>query len=147
MKRIIEKYFRFISLLQDLPPLFFRLILAYGFYQPAVQKLKNLSGTSDFFASLGIPFPYINAIMATGTENLGYILLFLGLGIRFITVPLMFVMLVAIYTVHWQHGFYCSKNGIEVPFYYFFMLLSLLISGAGRISLDYLITKSRRFNN
>ena len=53
----------------------------------------------------------------------------------------MVVMVVAIATVHYQNGFPCGKNGFEVPFYYFFMLFSLVITGPGRISLDHLIKK------
>ena len=143
MRALIDKYISLVSSLKDLPPLFFRLILAYGFYEPAIKKLQNIDSIAQWFASMNIPAPTLNAYMATATENIGFVLLFLGLGTRFITVPLMFVMIVAMKTVHWEHGFACSANGIEIPFYYFFMLFSLLVTGAGRISLDFLISKKR----
>ena len=141
MKRIIEIYLNVLSSLKDLPPLIFRLILAYGFYEPAMKKAENIPAIIQWFESMGMPFPTLNAYMATATETLGFILLFLGLGIRFITVPLMVVMVVAIMTVHYQNGFACGKNGFEVPLYYLLMLFSLLVTGAGRISLDYLIKR------
>lgn len=144
MKALIAKYLSLLGSLQDLPPLFFRLILAYGFYGPAMKKAQDIAAIGEWFASMGMPFPLLNAYMATLTECAGFVLLFLGLGIRFITIPLMVVMIVAIKTVHWEHGFSCGQNGFEIPFYYFFMLFSLLITGAGRMSLDHIIKKKQQ---
>ena len=79
--------------------------------------------------------------MAASTEALGCVLLLLGLATRFISVPLMVVMLVAIKTVHYANGFSCGKEGFEVPLYFFLMLFSLVTTGAGAFSLDYLIAK------
>jgi putative oxidoreductase len=50
-------------------------------------------------------------------------------------------MLVAIKTVHWENGFAAGDNGYEIPLYYMIMLLSLLFTGAGRISVDYLLAR------
>ena len=145
MKKLISLYLSILNSLRDLPPLLFRLILAYGFYEPAMKKLSDIHAIGDWFASMGYPAPYLNAYMATGTECLGVICLLLGLGLRFMTIPLMVVMVVAIKTVHLANGFSCGQNGFEVPFYYFFMLFSLLITGAGKFSVDGLIaSKSGR---
>lgn len=148
IQRIIRSYLAFAAALRDIPPLLFRLILAYGFYGPAVQKASNFDSTIKFFASIGIPFPEINAYMATSTEVLGVVLVFLGLATRFIAVPMMVIMVVAIKTVHWQNGFSCASdgdaipgNGFEIPFYFMIMLFSLIVTGAGKFSLDYLIEK------
>ena len=141
MKGLIRWYISFVSSCSSLPPLIFRLILAYGFYEPATQKWSNIQGVIEWFTSLGYPAPALNAYMAASTESLGVVLLLLGLGIRFITIPLMVIMVVAITTVHLPNGFSCGKNGWEIPFYYFFMLFSLLVTGAGCISLDALLKK------
>ncbi len=130
-----------VKLLGDLPPLFFRLILAYGFYGPAMMKLKNVSGIAEWFAGMGMPFPTLNAYMATATETAGFILLFLGLATRIISIPLIVVMLVAIFTVHIGNGFEAGANGFEIPLYYLIMLVSLVITGPGKISLDAIIEK------
>ncbi len=127
--------------LKDLPPLLFRLILSYGFYEPATKKLGNIDQIAQWFASMNFPFPTLNAYLATATETAGFILLFIGLGTRIITIPLMIVMLVAIFTVHIGNGFAAGNNGFEIPLYYFLMLASLLITGPGKISLDSLIEK------
>ena len=79
--------------------------------------------------------------MAVGTEVAGVILLTLGLATRIISVPLIVVMLVAIKTVHLKNGFACGDNGFEIPFYYMLMLISLIVTGAGRFSVDHLIKR------
>lgn len=127
--------------LKDLPPLFFRLILAYGFYTPAMMKWGNISGIAEWFGSLGIPFPTLNAYLAASTEMAAVILLPLGLATRLISIPLIITMLVAIFTVHFSNGFEAGNNGFEIPFYYILMLFALLINGAGKISFDNIISK------
>lgn len=98
--------------IEFLPLLFLRLILAYGFYNPALQKLQNINGIGEWFESMEIPFPYLNAYMATFTEVLGVIFLFLGFGVRYISVLLMITMVVAIKTVHWEGGFEAGNKWI-----------------------------------
>ncbi|NQV02925.1 MAG: DoxX family membrane protein [Bacteroidia bacterium] len=69
------------------------------------------------------------------------ILLPLGLATRLISLPLMVVMVVAIVTVHLGNGFNAGENGFEIPLYYLLMLLLLLFTGPGKISVDYLIRR------
>ena len=153
MKKISATLVSKLHSLSDLPPLIFRLILAYGFYGPAIEKVRHFESTVRWFQDgLQLPFPVVNAVMATSTECLGVVLVLLGLATRIISVPMMVIMLVAIKTVHWPDGFAACesvksadgviervKHGFEIPFYYFWMLFSLLVTGPGRISLDYLI--------
>lgn len=127
--------------LKDLSLLLLRMILAYGFYEPAMMKVKNVQAIGSWFESLGYPLPLLNAYLATATELLGFVLLLLGLGTRIISIPLQFVMFIAITTVHWQNGFQASANGFEIPLYYLFMLFVLLANGGGKYSLDYLLRK------
>lgn len=142
LKKIFLKFSTTAALLSDLPPLIFRLILAYGFYQPAILKLSDINAVVIWFTEMKIPLPTLNAYMAASTEALGVLLLTMGLATRVISIPLMFVMVVAVVTVHLENGFSCSKNGYEIPFYYFFMLFSLLVTGPGKVSLDYFIKRS-----
>lgn len=121
---------------KDLSLLALRLILAYGFYEPAKSKVLHFGDIAGWFDSLGIPFPSVNAALATGTEVAGVVLLTLGLGTRLITVPLMITMVVAIITVHWGNGFAAGDNGLEIPLYYLTMLFTLMTFGSGRYSVD-----------
>ena len=121
---------------QNLSLLLLRLVLAYGFFGPAVMKWQNMTAIGDWFKSLGYPAPYFNAYMAGTTEMLGVVLLILGFGTRIISLLLIFVMFIAITTVHLSHGFEAGNNGFEIPLYYAIMLFALFAYGPGKYSLD-----------
>ena len=137
-----EKYeavIKHLSKLKDLHLLAVRLILVYGFYNPAIMKWQNINSIAEWFSEMGIPLPTINAYMAASTEMAGVVLLTLGLANRIISIPLIFVMIVAIVTVHLGNGFEAGNNGFEIPVYYILLLVVILIYGAGKISVDYLL--------
>lgn len=126
---------------RDFPLLFIRLILAYGFFVPAKMKWGNIADVAEWFESMSYPLPYVGAYMAAVFESLGVVFLLLGLGTRYITLPLIFIMMVAIFTVHLGNGFNAGDNGLEIPLYYLIMLLTLLVYGAGKISIDRLLCR------
>ena len=64
---------------------------------------------------LGLPFPTLNAYMAWGAEYFGAMLLALGLATRWICLPLMITMLVAMATVHISHGWQ-AVHDLNSPF-------------------------------
>lgn len=139
LKRIYPLTKNILSNGQSVSLLFARLAVAYGFYDPAMQKWSDISSVASWFDSIGIPFPTLNAYMAASTELLGVVLLVLGLFTRLISLPLMFVMIVAIMTVHLSHGFTAGDNGFEIPLYYMLFLALFASYGAGKISLDHLL--------
>ncbi len=116
-----------------------RLTVAYGFYEPAMQKWSDISSVADWLGTLGFPLPTLSAYLAASTELLGVAFLALGLFTRFISLPLIVVMIVAITTVHLANGFSAGDNGFEVPLYYMLFLGIFASFGAGKISLDYLL--------
>lgn len=137
----IYNYLEKFELIKDVPLFLIRIVLAYGFWGTGTKKYEHFTDIIGWFASLGIPFPTINAYLATATELAGVVLLTLGLFTRIISIPLIFVMLVAIFTVHITHGFEAGNNGFEIPLYYILLLLTLLTFGGGKFSLDYLIKR------
>ena len=116
-----------------------RLAVAYGFYEPAMMKWADIGAIAEWFGSMGMPFPTLNAYMAATTEITGVVLLTLGLFTRLISIPLIVVMIVAIVTVHLPHGFAAGDNGFEIPLYYMLFLALFASLGAGKLSLDYLL--------
>ncbi len=124
---------------QSLSLLLARLAVAYGFYDPSMQKWSDIGSVATWFESMGIPFPTLNAYMAASTEILGVVLLTLGLFTRLISIPLMVIMVVAITTVHLSHGFSAGDNGFEIPLYYMLFLALFASLGAGKFSLDHLL--------
>lgn len=91
-----------------LGPLALRLYLAPVFWMAGTSKLSDIESTAAWFGNpdwgLGLPFPALMAWLAASTETAGAILLVLGLAVRWISIPLMFTMIVAAVSVHWQHG-------------------------------------------
>ena len=124
---------------KSLSLLFARLSMAYGFYEPAMMKWADINSVAQWFGSMGIPFPTLNAYMAASTEIVGVVLLTLGLFTRAISLPLIVVMIVAIVTVHLPHGFSAGDNGFEIPLYYMLFLFLFFTNGAGKFSLDRVI--------
>jgi len=124
---------------KSLSLLFARLAVAYGFYEPAMMKWADINSVAEWFGSMGIPFPTLNAYMAASTEIAGVVLLTLGLLTRIISLPLIVIMIVAIVTVHLPNGFSAGENGFEIPLYYMLFLFVFFANGAGKFSLDRLI--------
>lgn len=132
---------KFTDNFQSISLLLARLTIAYGFYEPAMKKWQGIENVAGWFGSMGIPFPTLNAYMAATTETLGVVLLTLGLFTRLISIPLIVVMLVAIFLVHFPNGFSAAANGFEIPFYYMLFLMIFTSFGAGKISLDNFLFK------
>lgn len=89
-------------------PLLLRLYLVPIFWMAGTKKWANFEGTVEWMGNsdwgLGLPFPLIMAFLATWTEILGAIALLFGIGLRYISIPLMATMAVAAITVHWDYG-------------------------------------------
>lgn len=96
-------------------PLLLRLYLAPVFWMAGTQKYHSFSDTAQWFGNsewgLGLPFPELMAFLATTTEIAGAIMLLVGLGVRWVSVPLMFTMIVAAVSVHWTNGWLAISTG------------------------------------
>lgn len=136
LKNIYMEFTRLSEHGKSLSLLLARLIVAYGFYEPAMMKWKDINSVADWFGSMGVPFPTLNAYMAASTEAAGVVLLTLGLLTRLISIPMIVIMVVAIVTVHLHNGFSAGTNGFEIPLYYMLFLLVFVSHGAGKFSLD-----------
>ncbi|WP_347986129.1 DoxX family protein [Methylomonas sp. AM2-LC] len=132
-------------------PLALRLFLAYEFLEAGLEKLSG----ENWFSELVFPFPFnllsadMNWMLSTGLEIIGPITLILGLATRFFSLALIVLTLIAIATVHWPtewhtlqelwKGYVFTDQGYgnyKLPLIYVFMLVSLVFSGAGKLSLD-----------
>jgi putative oxidoreductase len=89
-------------------PLLIRLYLVPVLWMAGTRKLASFDDTVAWFGNpdwgLGLPLPVLMAFLATATELAGAVLLALGLAVRWIAVPLMVTMIVAIAAVHWDYG-------------------------------------------
>lgn len=98
-----------------LAPLLLRAYLVPIFWMAGTQKLNHFENTVNWFGNadwgLGLPFPWLMAVLAIAAELGGAILLVLGLATRWISIPMMITMLVAAFTVHWQNGWLAIATG------------------------------------
>lgn len=91
-----------------LGPLALRLYLVPVFWVAGTNKLDGFENVVNWFGNsdwgLGLPFPTLMASLAVGSEVIGAVALLIGLGVRWMSVPLMVTMLVAMFTTHWHNG-------------------------------------------
>ena len=118
MKNILNKLYEILHITKSadfLGPLALRLYLVPVFWVAGSKKIANMDSTIEWFGNpdwgLGLPFPEFMAWSAALIEAGGAILLLTGLAVRWVSVPLMVTMLVAIFAVHWQNGWLAIAEG------------------------------------
>jgi len=120
-----------------------RLYWGWQFVQTGWGKLHNLARVTAFFASLGIPFPGINAPFVATLEFAGGLLLILGLGTRLVGLALAVDMLVAYVTADREALLAVFSDPGKfygaTPFTFLFAVVIATLFGAGLFSLDRLI--------
>lgn len=89
-------------------PLLLRLYLFPIFWMAGNNKWNSFENTVAWFGNpdwgLGLPMPALMAFLATSAEVIGALALLIGLGVRWMSIPLMITMLVATFAVHWENG-------------------------------------------
>jgi len=122
-----------------------RIILGLGIAAHGAQKLfgwfggYGIKGTGGFFETIGFrPGNFFAAAAGLG-EFGGGVLTLLGVGGPIGPATIIMVMLVAIFAVHWGHGFFVTRNGSEAPLLYISGALLLMSAGPGPYSLDSLL--------
>ena len=122
-----------------------RLYWGWSFAQTGWGKLMNLERTTNFFASLNLPVPKLNAIVAGSTECIGGVLLALGLFTRFASPALIFVMVVAYLTADREALLAITSDADKfteaAPFLFLFAALIVFAFGPGKLSFDALVRK------
>jgi putative oxidoreductase len=131
------------SYLQSPLLLAIRLYWGWQFFQTGKGKLMNLDRTAQFFQSLHIPIPKLNACLAGSTECFGGLLLLAGLGSRLVSIPLIFTMCVAYVTAEQEAVKNIFKDPDKfvtaTPFLFLYAAVIILAFGPGKFSLDWLI--------
>lgn len=144
---LLNTYHKHVRLMNSLQPvllLALRLYFGYRFFRTGLGKLQNIPDIVDFFTSLGIPYPLINAYMASATECLGGLCLLLGLASRIATVPLIFTMIIAYITADHEavvNIFNDPDKFLKAePFLFMLTSMMVLFFGPGKFSIDSLIS-------
>ena len=127
-----------------------RAIAGGGFVQHGWAKFAR--GPEAFAAilhSLHVPFPYLSAYLTISVELLGGAALLLGAFVAWASMPTIFVLLTAMFTVHLPYGFSSIKikavvdgraqfgpPGYECDLLYIACILALVLLGPGLWSID-----------
>ena len=123
------------------PALLSRITIGFVFIQSGWGKLHHLDKVIDFFASIGIPAPQIQAPFVSGVELGCGSLVLLGLCTRLAAIPLIGTMVVAIVTVKMDEAATISDFLGFAEYLYIVLLVWLIVKGAGKLSLDALLFK------
>jgi len=135
-----------------------RLLMAYEFGNAGMMKLNGKNWFANYQENFLFPFNHvpveISWFLATWAEILGGLCLFFGLFTRFWAFSLIILSVVAISGVHWPDdwnslaelwkGYAITNKGFgnyRVPLLFIAMLIPLVFSGAGKLSLDSLLAK------
>lgn len=127
-----------------------RLVIGFGFMAHGWAKLSR--GPDKFAVLLtyiGVPFPHFMAWFTTMVELLGGLALILGIFVALLSVPLIFIHIVAMSTIHIHYGFSSVNTigmsptgplfgppGYEISLLYIAGILVLAVFGAGALSVD-----------
>ena len=133
------------SILQSFLLLIVRLYWGWAFFLTGKGKLMDLEKPTQFFQSLGIPFPHAQAMLAGATECVGGLLLLIGLCSRLISIPLTILLIVAYLTA--------DLDAVKVifgdpdkfltadEFLFLFAIVLVFAFGPGKFSIDWLIKR------
>ena len=131
-------------------PLVLRLIIGFGFMQHGWAKLsRGPAGFEKLLVLTGVPLAHINSWLAPLVELLGGFAIMVGAFTFIVSIPLIITMLVAMFTIQLNFGFSAVKTiglsasgplfgppGYEINLLYIAGLISLMLSGAGKLSID-----------
>src|SRR5712675_311817 len=143
------------SLWNQWAPLPLRLVIGFGFMAHGWAKLsRGPAGFAKLLAQIGAPLPEATAWVSTFIELLGGLAIFVGAFVEIVSVPLIVMMFVAMLTVHLKYGFSSVNTiglteegprfgppGYEVNLLYIAGLVSLILGGAGALSVDRLLLR------
>lgn len=118
-----------------------RLLVGLVFLSEGLQKLLfPVADGAGRFAKIGIPHPDFSGPFVSATEIICGTLLIIGLFTRLAAIPLLVVILTAIYTTKiptlMDKGFWAAAHDGRADFSMLLGLVFLLIYGAGKFSAD-----------
>ena len=122
-----------------------RLYWGWQFAQTGWGKLHNIPHVTEFFMSLSIPAPGLNAWVVAIMEFVGGILLIVGIGSRLTGLALSVDMIVAYVAADRQAlaAIFSDPGKFYNADPYTFLFASLLVSvfGPGKLALDFLLSR------
>jgi putative oxidoreductase len=125
----------------DMGLLVARLVFGITMSAHGAQKLLGwfggygISGTGQFFESIGFRPGRVLAVAAGLGEVAGGLLVALGF-LGPVGPALMLSVMIVASSLHWKNGLFATANGIELPLLYSATAVALAFTGYGAFSLD-----------
>jgi putative oxidoreductase len=140
-------------------PVPIRMILGVGFVVHGWAKWsRGPAAFAELIKQAHVPLPLANAWLVTLLEIFGGLALLLGAFVTIVSVPLIFSMLSAMFTVNIKYGFSAVNTiglnpegplfgppGYEINLLYIAGLVALILGGAGPLSIDSLRSRRRQW--
>jgi putative oxidoreductase len=134
-----------------------RLVVGYGFMAHGYAKLaRGPAAFADVLHALGVPAPSLMAWATIAVELLGGLAVLVGAFVSMVSIPLIGVLLVAIFTVHLPNGFSSIRlqsvtaagarfgpPGYETALLYIAALVALALGGSGPLALGRVVSGRR----
>jgi len=136
MSRLKDYFCRVIGWIDWLPALVSRITLGFIFVESGWGKLHHLDKVIQFFESLHIPAPQLQAPLVAGIELVCGALILIGLVTRLAAIPLLCTMIVATITARIGDVSTFSDFLSLSEYLFIVLLLWLIVKGAGAVSLD-----------
>ena len=138
-----------------------RLIVGYGFMEHGYAKLvRGPESFAIILQALNVPHPHLMAWLTILTELISGAAVLTGAFISFASVPMIAVLLVAMFSVHLRYGFSSIKlmaitptgarlgpAGYEPDLLYIACLAALVLGGSGPFAIDNLFAVTRKKQN
>lgn len=120
-----------------------RVVVGLVFVVHGYQKLfgGGMPRLEEVVGGLGFQPAFVWAVTVAGTELIGGLGVFLGLLTRLSGFGLVCVMGIAVFKVHWASGFLSKNGGYEYPLMLLGASLTLMVLGAGRITMASILRK------
>lgn len=123
-------------------PLPIRIIAGIAFIMHGLPKFSNIHNTQGLFGSFGLP-PEL-ALPISLLEITGGFALIFGILTRIASILFIIEMMYTTFILKFSHGFSGTK-GYELDIIMMSIVISLLISGPGRVSIERVVLKREIF--
>ena len=138
-------------------PVPIRMIIGVGcMIHGGAKGSRGPAAFAELLKQVDAPWPLANAWLVTVLEISGGLALLMGACVAIISIPLIFSMLGAMFTVNIKYGFSAVKTigltpegpqfgppGYEINLLYIAGLVALILGGAGPLSIDALRSRRR----
>jgi putative oxidoreductase len=127
----------------DIAPLVLRVVAGTIFLMHGLQKMSgDVSMFGKMLGTMSVPAPIFLAWAVILLEIIGGLALIVGFMTHWVSKLLTLLMLVAIFLVHINKGFFVQNGGYEFALLLLVSAISLMITGAGKWSVDEWLLKS-----